>query len=385
MAKEWLERGRKFEQEMASKLRNDIRQTLDDPNARSPLADFLFVDVDPVPDNVRAAAYRVEARRSLIIAVNEFAVAILFILGLAAMVLAVFVSVWFALAVAAIASGAAAWVYWRGSNQAETVVEWHQSTEPLVWALYYPVQFAQRTLAAIDELKARGSEKLSERALYLQSLIEREDSVGRVLPGQAEKFYAFMEEMQVRIPEVLISLQNSWFYAQTLAARAQVVATLVYEDTIQRMRIKGGADDPPRALAQRRAKRAYSWLLSAAERSASLPRLHLEDVSAAEVLANPSVKALGREANRVLQEAASIAQGQWPELVEGWELPRRRAAAWTSAIGAILLAASFLPSVESYSGLMQAASVVLLPGQAGKFAEKLTALRSSKSPSPGQS
>lgn len=195
--RDWLNRGRKPLEDRLAKFRGQ-RSSLED----------IFATTDTTPDAVRAAAYRVEARRSLLRALDNFLVLLLLIAGVGAGAVAYVLGLWWGVGVAGAALGTIVSVGRLGVGRAIEAVPWGQGLEPLAWALYYPAQVAQDVLDANEELRAAPNKSLLCTWQEMLAEIERGPD-GEALPGQETKIEEAVAFQMVKFPQLVESMDSS--------------------------------------------------------------------------------------------------------------------------------------------------------------------------------
>jgi hypothetical protein len=347
-------------------------------------ADWFSAE-DLVSESVRSVAFRVEARRSLTESLTALVVLLLFAGVSVAGFVFLSAGLMWGVATALLAVGVVSVVYRKGTARVQDAVGFRHELEPVAWALYYAVQLAEHAELAAGELRGRGAEPLLQRWVDLMARIER-GADGHALPGHKDKVEQAAAEFAVRLPQTVAALDTRHLFSKTVASRGATAAILVRDELRRGLKGSGRADLPGRL-----AKRVYGSLIEMAEGFATLPpapRLS-EGLTAEAFLRSPGVEELRKHAATIPPLATSAVEGSWecfagPEM----ELPGSRygvLSAWTGA--ALVVSGAVAKTVldEGAEQLADAAVVVgsvLLPGLAGRLAEKLPALASKRPSAP---
>jgi hypothetical protein len=370
---DWLKRGRKPIEDMFSGGPDEVREA-------------YFPSTDATPEVVRTAAYRVEARRSLLRAADELAILLLVIWGLGAVVTVLIMGLWWGITVAAAGAALTAWVRHRGAREASKAVPWRQGLEPLAWALYIPVQMAQQVLAVMEELKEAGDATIASQWKALEAEVKRGPD-GAALPGQDAKILAMTMLLTVHIPKLLLSMDTSRYLAETLSRRAPAAAELIRGELRHQVGGRGDwkATRARGALAETLAARAYNYLMSESVHFATLPRPRTEvpdmDVPLSTLAQDPSVQDLAKRSGELLAAAQDAAQGRWPaEAATQWERPKIYMWALTGrliggALTGIGLILSFRPALQQLGHTLIVIGATLIPGTLGSLVKEAAALR----------
>ena len=180
---DWLHRGREPFENLVSKFYGS------DSRRDEAMREWLFPATDPTPVAIRTAAYQVEARRSLLRAIDELAgLVLVFALVLAA--LGGFgIGLWAGIVFAVLGLALAGWIRIVGLTRAKNVLPFGQRLEPLAWALYYPAQIAQEILDVQSDLEAADYETFGSRLKALTDSI-RWGPDDTALPGQERQVEA---------------------------------------------------------------------------------------------------------------------------------------------------------------------------------------------------
>lgn len=335
----------------------------------------LLPATDPSPPGIAEMARRVEARRSLLGALNGLVEALLVIgvLGTAAaaILLGAVAGVAVAIAAVALATG----IRYRGVRRALDAVPLRHGLEPLAWALYYPLQVAQRVIAVKPELEAAGDVTLSAQAVELEERIERAQD-DEPLPGQEARLDALLDHLLVHAPDILSSVDASRHLARLLSDRAPIATDLIRSELQRQV---GRAPNPRLSngsglVADAIATAAYSTLMHESLRFATLPRPEepMPDTPLATMARDPAFVALVAASHELLAEGARVARGEWPAPPPMlWDPPTSRRWAIVSSLTGVALVVGGLVLAtrkehEDLAHTLIGVGVVLIPGTAGR-------------------
>jgi len=371
---DWLARGRKrFEEVDTTDVSPAVRES-------------ILPTTDPTPPTIAEAARRVEARRSLLAAVNrcveDIFLAGVFVTAVVAATIGLTAGVVVAVAVIALVVA----VRRRGTSRAVEAVPFRQGLEPLGWALYYPAQIAQRVIAVETELEAAGDVTFVGQYEELEDQVDRAAD-GAPLPGQEAKLDAIAEHLIVRGPSIVSSVDASRSLASLLSNRALVASDLIRTD-LQRQLGDGGSlwtFTRSGSVADTLAARAYGVLMDQSLRFATLPRPEEPtfDRSLAGMAQDPAFGALVTASQDLLALGGRAARGHWPAPPPTqWDLPTsRRWAIASSLTGVALVIGGLVLTTQNGSDNLAhtliGVGVVLIPGTAGRVVKEAVSQRAS--------
>lgn len=335
---------------------------------------------DSTPKAIRAAAYKVEARRSILRRRDEIVTALVMIAAVWAGVTAATLNVVVGVLVAIVGTTLAAIVHNFGSRRAIEVTKFHYGTEPLAWALYYVAQDAERLADARETFAKLGDRSLTDVFEKLQDEVEREPD-GTPRPGQEKQLEAMKKYFFETMPGLLLSRDSARDVARYIADRATAASVMVRGDYVQTL----GRGPSGTQIANELSKQAYNYLLLRCSGLATMQRArHDKEIwtdKLDELGAEPQVQGLAAALEALKGEVDDLASGKWPIDVSGsFSVPTGKAASvFTASLGVGVVVVGFVmqnkPEFKTAGEVVIAMGSTLVPGVWGKFAKEASSLR----------
>lgn len=379
---DWLRRGREVLQPAIDRQSSGAFEGL---ATGIPVKLRLFDVDDQTPVEIRERAYRVEARRCLLSSLNDWSMTVLAAVIIASLCTTFVSGLLWGAALAAAGLSVVGLMHARGVRMSRQAVELRQGLEPLVWALYYPVQLAERVLVIDEHLRNSNEPPLSVQIEEVQSTIRRAED-GHALPGQDEQVRKAALFLYRVVPSVFGTVDVGRSMASLILQSAEAARELVALEYKASLNPRGSRQVARAAdvIAAGFARRAYNFLMDEANNLAGVPRPRPGEADLAlplhQLVELPTFKEMVKESRTLLVTAERLAGGIQPTAINEWSpsagpgASRWMAVAFFAAVGGFL----YFQGLTDYAQVMINVAALFIPGLVGQVIKESSALAAVK-------